>query len=79
VAVVLAVDGFLASAARSVITGLRVRTRFDYEYRLHARCSEVLAWLPQANLDRTAVALDPQRLLALLEHAQSTGPARRRG
>ena len=76
VAVVLAVDGFLASAARSVITGLRVRSRYHFEYRAHARCEEVIGWLPQANQAKTGVAVEPRALLALLAQAESTGPGR---
>jgi len=77
VAVVLAVGGFLASAARSVITGLRVRSRHNFEYRVHASCDEVLEWLPQANLARTGVDVEPQTLGALMALAESTGPAQR--
>ena len=74
VAAVLAVDGFLASAVRSVITGLRVRSKHDFEYRLHATSAEVISWLPQVNLVKTGVEIDPQRLLAVLQHAEtSTG------
>ena len=77
VAVVLAVDGFLASAIRSVITGLRVRSKHSFEYRLHARCEEVLDWLPAVHQKKTGVTLDPQKLLEVLQRAAASAPSRR--
>lgn len=74
VAVVLAVDGFLASAVRSVITGLRVRSKHDFDYRLHARCEEVLDWLPAVHQAKTGVTLDPSLLLDAMRRALASAP-----
>ena len=75
VAMVLAVDGFLASAIRSVVTGLRVRSKHSFEYRMHARCEEVIEWLPAVHQAKTGVALDPNQLLSVLQRAAASSPS----
>jgi hypothetical protein len=75
VAMVLGADGFLASMIRSVVTGLRVRSKHNFDYRMHARCEEVLEWLPSVHRAKTGVSLDPDQLLSVLQRAQASSPS----
>ena len=65
VAVVVGGAGFWASTARSMVTGMRVLARGQFDMRLHGESSEVVKWLPEKHAARTGVQVDA----ALLEKA----------
>ena len=62
VAVVIYGTGFVASAVRSFLTGLRIVAPRTFDFRLHGKSSEVLKWFPAAHLARTGHSVDPIRL-----------------
>jgi hypothetical protein len=62
-------DGFMASTLRSLVTGIMLMVRSPAPYRFHERVDEVLAWLPDANHERTGVSVEAASLRATLELA----------
>jgi hypothetical protein len=68
-AVVLSGSGFWASAARSLITGMRVLARGGFDLGLHSDVDEVVKWLPAKHEARTGVHIDPVRLASVLRSA----------
>ena len=62
VAVVICGSGFVASAVRSFLTGLRLVAPRTFDFRLHGKTSEILKWFPAAHLARTGQSVDPNRL-----------------
>jgi hypothetical protein len=62
VAVVVGGTGFLASALRSFITGMRWASPRSFDFRLHGSINEVTKWLPDEHLKRTGEPIDGQRL-----------------
>jgi hypothetical protein len=74
VAIVVESTGFLASAMRSLLTGMRLLAPRTFNYRLDGSVDEVLKWLPAEHLARTGEELDGRRLgrvLALWARAVS--------
>lgn len=71
VAVVVGGSGFWASAARSLVTGLRVLARGEFEMRLHGEISEVVKWLPEKHAARTGVQVEPAQLSQALQFAEA--------
>jgi hypothetical protein len=67
VAVVVGGSGFWASAARSLITGMRVLARGSFDMRLHGDIAEVVKWLPEKHAARTGLHMDPAQLSEALE------------
>lgn len=67
VAVVVGGSGFWASAARSLITGLRVLARGSFDMRLHGDTTEVTKWLPEKHAARTGVHVDAAQLSEALQ------------
>ena len=62
VAIVVGGTGFLASALRSALTGMRLLAPRSFNYRLHGSVDEVLTWLPAEHHTRTGEELDSRRL-----------------
>ena len=62
VAIVVGGTGFLASALRSALTGMRLLAPRSFNYRLHGSVDEVLKWLPAEHHTRTGEELDSRRL-----------------
>jgi hypothetical protein len=73
VAVVVGGAGFWASTARSMITGMRVLARGQFDMRLHGEISEVVKWLPERHAARTGVHVDAVQLGRAL-HAIDLSP-----
>jgi hypothetical protein len=71
VAVVVPVGGFMASAVRSLLTGIRVASRGSFEMGLYADVEELVRWLPDEHHARTGVVLASDSLRAALRSAQS--------
>jgi hypothetical protein len=53
IAVVICGSGFAAGAIRSFLTGLRLAAPRSFDFRVHSRTSDVLAWLPEAHNRQT--------------------------
>ncbi|HMI82768.1 MAG TPA: hypothetical protein VK550_01680 [Polyangiaceae bacterium] len=66
VAIVVGGTGFLASAMRSLMTGMRLLSPRSFNYRLHGSIDEVVKWLPAEHLARTGEQIDPRRLARVL-------------
>jgi hypothetical protein len=66
VAIVVGGTGFLASAMRSLMTGMRLLAPRSFNYRLHGSIHEVVEWLPAEHFARTGEQLDPRRLAEVL-------------
>jgi hypothetical protein len=62
VAIVVGGSGFLASAMRSLMTGMRLLSPRSFNYRLHGSTDEVVKWLPTEHLAKTGEQIDPRRL-----------------
>jgi hypothetical protein len=62
VAIVVGGTGFLASAMRSLMTGMRLLAPRSFNYRLHGSTDEVVEWLPAEHLARTGEEIDSRRL-----------------
>lgn len=62
IAVVICGSGFVASAVRSFLAGLRLLAPRTFEFRLHAKTSEILKWFPAAHFSRTGEQVDAPRL-----------------
>ena len=71
VAVVVGGTGFWASAARSLITSLRVLARGEFDMRLHGEIAEVVKWLPERHAARTGVHMDAAQLAHVLRFVES--------
>jgi hypothetical protein len=74
VAIVVGGTGFLASAMRSLMTGMRLLAPRSFNYRLHGSTDEVVEWLPAEHLARTGEELDSRqlgRVLALWANAEA--------
>src|SRR5688572_27614214 len=67
VAVILNSTGFLASAIRSFITGLRVLAPRSFDIHVYTALPEVIEWLPAEHARRAGVAVDPAKLETLLQ------------
>ena len=74
VAMVVTQTGFLLSMLRSVVTGLRVLTGGNFDYRICESHEEVADWLPDAHVARTNVEIEKAHLLRAL--AEATAPVR---
>mgnify|MGYP003471438812 CR=1 FL=1 len=70
VAVVVGGTGFWASAARSLVTGLRVLARGEFEMRLHGEIAEVVKWLPEKHAARTGVHVESSQLSQALHFVE---------
>ena len=66
VAVVICGSGFVASAVRSFLTGLRLVAPSTFDFRLHGKTFEVLKWFPAAHFSRTGQTVDTIRLSRVL-------------
>ena len=71
IAVVICGSGFVASAVRSFLAGLRLLAPRTFEFRLHARTSEVLKWFPAAHFSRTGEQIDPARFGRVIQSFES--------
>jgi hypothetical protein len=58
VAIVVGGTGFVASAVRSFLTGLRLIAPRSFDFRLHGRTFEVMKWFPAAHEQRTGQTID---------------------
>ncbi|MET0592911.1 MAG: hypothetical protein ABW133_09445, partial [Polyangiaceae bacterium] len=58
VSIVIHGSGFVASAVRSFLTGLRLVAPRSFDFRLHSRTFEVLKWFPAAHENRTGRPID---------------------
>jgi len=66
IAVVICGSGFVASAVRSFLAGLRLLAPRTFEFRLHAKTFEILKWFPAAHFRRTGEQVDAPRLGRLI-------------
>jgi hypothetical protein len=66
VAIVVGGTGFLASAMRSLLTGMRLMSPRSFNYRLDGSIDAVMKWLPAAHLARTGEDLDAPNLTRVL-------------
>jgi hypothetical protein len=66
VGVVIQGSGFLASALRSFVTGMRLLSPTSYAFRLHSTTLEVLRWLPTEHRRRTGEEIDVRQLDRIL-------------
>ena len=73
VAIVVGGTGFLASAMRSLMTGMRLLSPRSFNYRLHGSIDEVVKWLPNEHFVKTGVQLDSRRLAQVLAFWEKTG------
>jgi hypothetical protein len=73
VAVLVPVAGFMASAIRGLLTGIRVASRGTFEMGLYADLEELVRWLPDEHRARTGVTLDKDALRRALQRALSFG------
>jgi hypothetical protein len=71
-AIVTHASGFLASALRSVVTGLLVLARISHDLRFHESVEEIFEWLPAKHEQATGVKLDIEQLRAVMAKAQSS-------
>lgn len=71
VAVLVPVGGFMASAIRGLLTGIRVASRGTFEMALYADLEELVRWLPDEHRARTGVTLDMDALRRALQHART--------
>jgi hypothetical protein len=71
VAVVVPVGGFMASAVRGLLTGIRVASRGSFEMGLYSDLEDLVRWLPNEHRARTGVQLDSDALRVALRRAQS--------
>ena len=76
VAVVVGGAGFWASTARSMITGMRVLARGQFDMRLHGEISEVVKWLPERHAARTGMHVEPAHLSRILHQIEAEPPSR---
>jgi hypothetical protein len=75
VAIVVGGTGFLASAMRSLMTGMRLLAPRSFNYRLHGSIEEVAKWLPTEHLAKTGEEIDGRRLGQVLELWAKTASA----
>ena len=75
VAVVVGGAGFWASAARSLVTGMRVLARGQFDMRLHGDIAEVVKWLPEKHAARTGVHMDSAQLAHALRFVENAAVA----
>lgn len=78
IAVVIEADGFIASALRGLVTGLRVLAPRSFDVRIEATIADLLTWLPEEHYRRTGVDVgvkDIERLCSVGRswHAQDGG------
>ena len=71
VAVLVPVGGFMASAIRGLLTGVRVASRGTFEMALYADLEELVRWLPDEHRARTGVTLDVDALRRVLQRART--------
>jgi hypothetical protein len=62
VGVVIMGRGFLASALRSFVTGMRLLSPSSFPFRLHGTTLDVLRWLPAEHRRRTGEEVDVRQL-----------------
>lgn len=62
IGVVILGSGFVASAVRSFLAGLRFAAPRSFDFRVHGKTSDVTKWLPAAHLRQTGEELDALRL-----------------
>jgi len=58
VGIVILGTGFVASAVRSFLTGLRLIAPRSFDFRLHGRSADVLKWFPAAHARHTGQTID---------------------
>jgi hypothetical protein len=75
VAIVVGGTGFLASAMRSLMTGMRLLAPRSFNYRLHGSIEEVAKWLPTEHLAKPGEEIDGRRLGQVLELWAKTASA----
>lgn len=68
VCIVVEGSGFLASAMRSFLTGMRLLAPRAFQYRLFGSVDEVVAWLPAEHRARTGSEVDTRRFAQVLAH-----------
>jgi hypothetical protein len=68
--VVLRGSGFHARAMRAAITDIRMIAPQSFPLRVHNSMEEVAEWLPEENLRRTGIHVDPHKLINVLNAAQ---------
>ncbi|MET0592794.1 MAG: hypothetical protein ABW133_08855, partial [Polyangiaceae bacterium] len=66
VCIVVESTGFLASAMRSFLTGMRLLAPRVFQYRLFGSVEEVVAWLPAEHRARTGHEIDARRFAQVL-------------
>jgi hypothetical protein len=66
VSIVIGGTGFVASAVRSFLTGLRLVAPRSFDFRLHSRTFEVAKWFPAAHEQRTGQAIDAAQFARVL-------------
>lgn len=69
-------SGFLASATRSLILGMRLLAPQSFDMQTYASIPELSAWLPGPHAKRTGVTLDRAKLQDVLTelHGEAVGP-----
>lgn len=70
VAVLVPVGGFLASAIRGLLTGIRVASRGTFEMALYADLEDLVRWMPDEHRARTGVTLEVDALRRALQRAR---------
>jgi len=76
IAVVIAGEGFKASALQSWVTDKRmVRAPGDFKMRFHTSVEDVLRWLPAEHKRRTGVQLDQAIFLRHLQELRASMPS----
>jgi hypothetical protein len=68
VCIVVEATGFLASAMRSFLTGMRLLAPRAFQYRLFGSVEEAVAWLPAEHRARTGHEIETRRLAQVLAH-----------
>lgn len=68
VCIVVEGSGFLASAMRSFLTGMRLLAPRAFQYRLFGTVEDVVAWLPPEHRARAGHDLDARRFAQVLAH-----------
>jgi hypothetical protein len=58
VGIVILGTGFVASAVRSFLTGLRLIAPRSFDFRLHGRSADVLKWFPTSHARLTGQTID---------------------
>jgi hypothetical protein len=66
VCIVVEGSGFLASAMRSFLTGMRLLAPRAFQYRLFGTVEDVVAWLPAEHRARTGEEIDTRRFAQVL-------------